>query len=445
LDHRAVTASSNKARLPAWLRWTVVVIGAVALFALVLRLVLPTPAEEYDQLLDELRAEGYALRIADLAGPEPPESDNGASLLDAAVARMTEIVGDPGKALDPLLAEGEAAAESGRARDEASLARAREFLDRIAPALREIEAAADRRIVRWPPNDAVDAPTPWTPTLQRVNRTLEIRLECARTPEERLSAARVMLAIGRKVEPMDVLTAMVASATRGGAVDDLRRQVERGDLPAALARSALDAELRAGTRLSLDRTARLEIAFWAPVLRAVSRGEKVTFGGGSTSYGAELGPEMRSPFARLWLGTPCDALRDLRAVSRVAETSHAARRRELRGIETKASKLSRTFVLPFPIVEKKAAETDARLRLARIALAATERREATGAWPASLDELRDAFVEGGVPLDPFTDRPFTYEVKGRALRISSAGRCDDEPAVAEADLVEDGLVWTIER
>ena len=88
--------------------------------------------------------------------------------------------------------------------------------------------------------------------------------------------------------------------------------------------------------------------------------------------------------------------------------------------------------------------SDAAFRLAAAALAVAERHETTGAWPASLDEIRGEFP-GGVPLDPYTDAPFVYEVMSDTVRIASIGRLPQDDPIDDATLRERGHLWEFRR
>jgi hypothetical protein len=57
--------------------------------------------------------------------------------------------------------------------------------------------------------------------------------------------------------------------------------------------------------------------------------------------------------------------------------------------------------------------------LARVHLAVLEHRARIGSLPATLDELAPLFP-AGVPVDPLTDEPFTYELHADGARLGPA-------------------------
>jgi hypothetical protein len=79
-------------------------------------------------------------------------------------------------------------------------------------------------------------------------------------------------------------------------------------------------------------------------------------------------------------------------------------------------------------------------RLARVALAARAHRDATGAWPASLEELAPA-LGGAVPTDPATGRAFEVVVDGTAVRFRAARAEGDDDAALREKL----LLWEFPR
>ena len=81
------------------------------------------------------------------------------------------------------------------------------------------------------------------------------------------------------------------------------------------------------------------------------------------------------------------------------------------------------------------AERNARLDLARMAVAAARYRVEHGAWPT---EPPLALV------DPFAGKPIRYEVKGDSLRIWSVGRnLKDDGGVSARMPIEGDIVWEL--
>jgi hypothetical protein len=428
---------------PRWLVWSAIAVAALAVFALVLHIVIPSAEEELESLLTELRAEGYALSPTELVGPEPPTADNGAPLLDAAVAKMTKIAGDrkgwtaPGPWKDDFDARKFVS-------DPDATREAREFLARLAPAMADIDEASRRAVLRWPVEDALDAPVPSVPTLQHVQQVLSVRQLAAEWPDDAIEATRVALSIGRKVRATRLIEAFLAAAGRRAAVDGLRVKIEQRAIPAGPARAALDSELREECALSVELCARLEIAVWASAFESLYRDDDRSSDAAGSAPIADGLAEFRSPWVRYRSGTPCDVLRLLRDLSRVPAQPPADCLRSVQRLRDESRPIAEVFAVAGEAAAKQRPLLDAKLRLARVALAATERSETSDVWPASLGQLSDMFPDG-IPLDPFTGRPFLYERDGRAVRIASAGRSDDEPAISESELVERGLVWTIKR
>jgi hypothetical protein len=64
--------------------------------------------------------------------------------------------------------------------------------------------------------------------------------------------------------------------------------------------------------------------------------------------------------------------------------------------------------------------TVAVLRIGRVALALMEHRQRTGRWPATLQEVAQAFG-GSVPTDPYTGHAFVYGRSDGRVRLYAAG------------------------
>ena len=435
---------SPERRWPWWVSWMLIPTAALGALLLLVFLFSPSPLQRYEEAVAELRAQGFAVTPAELARPEPAAEENGAALLDAAVAKMREIAGSDRSAWTaPGPWRGDLEAGWALTADEATLEQGRAFLAQLAPALADVEAASRRQVIQWPPPASIAAPAPQISTLQTVQQVLSLGIDVGRTPEERLESAACSLRLGRRVHATILIEGVVALAIRAGTITALRPHIECGHVPAVLARAALDAELREPVTPTLGSMARMEIATWTPVYGDDLRGvlpkstKQMMRASGVTGT-------LQNTFAKYLMGTPADLLRDLRDAARTPEDSYIRGRVHVEELTGRMRRLSKLHVGWLAQMERNLCRFDATMRLARIALAVTEQRETSGRWPASLDEVRDMFP-GGVPLDPFTEAPFEYEVRADGARIASAGHFPDEPKRLESEIVEDGLVWNVLR
>jgi len=93
-----------------------------------------------------------------------------------------------------------------------------------------------------------------------------------------------------------------------------------------------------------------------------------------------------------------------------------------------------------PKVQKSRLEHRARIRIARLGLAALEYRKMHGAWPPYAEDLASLFSDG-IPIDPFARVPFEFVPDGTTLRIEAAVPWLDED---EGEFREDRRIyWTL--
>jgi hypothetical protein len=85
------------------------------------------------------------------------------------------------------------------------------------------------------------------------------------------------------------------------------------------------------------------------------------------------------------------------------------------------------------------ANIEAMLALARVGLAIENHRDRTGAWPATMEPLAAEFPDG-IPLDPFTRKPFKYRADVGKFTLYSVGTnlTDDG---GRHDLRDGDIVW----
>ena len=434
---------SPERRWPGWVRWILIPIVALVALLLVVFLVSPSPLELYEEAVAELRAQGFALTQAELMGPEPSAEENGAALLDAAVAKMRDIAGERSTWTAPGAWNADLEAGWALTAVDATIEEGRAFLARLAPAMEDVEAASRRPVIRWPAPASIAAPAPQVSTLQAVHQVLSLGIDVGRTPEERLAAAACSMRLGRRVQATILIEGMLALVTRASAINELRPHIECGHVPAALARATLDAELRAPVTPTLGSMARMEIAGWAPVYGDDLRGALPASSQQAMRASGVTGT-LQTSIAKFLLGTPADLLRDLRDAAQTPEDSYIRGHEHVEALVARMRRLSRLHLGWVPQLQRNLCKVDATMRLARVALAVTERRETSGRWPATLDEIGDMFPDG-VPLDPYTEAAFEYEAHESGARIASAGHFPGEPQRLESDIMEDGLSWNVLR
>jgi len=212
------------------------------------------------------------------------------------------------------------------------------------------------------------------------------------------------------------------------ALDGLRAAAARPGFDAAAARAAIEPRLAAlDDPGRLGRSVEVERAWDIVLIRAVLDGEDVG-----------LGPEFAGSTRtrpRSLVGS--DGALLLRLLAREVERAHLPYPRVRPLLEEEAGKkpvpeAGETFgpltarLLP-RVPHAGSARSLARIRLARIALAALARKAAAGALPATLDDLAPDFP-GGVPLDPWTGRPFLYDrdAAGATLASEATERAEEE-------------------
>jgi hypothetical protein len=284
-----------------------------------------------------------------------------------------------------------------------------------------------------------DAPSPIR-GLQRLNILLAARVHLGDDAEAtRLTALRLRLT--EVWEPTSVMEAVVVVALRAHAVDGLLDEVEAGRFDGDHLASLSSLAVR-----ELDDVYERGVAADAVSVAHIWRWMRGDFE--SQVYETALGEvdvlksyaQLRAhiagkPWMRWTLGGDYAT-----AIAKLHESVRAegeSRQEWLKRLQRMASAdrgsytyRNHTYVrsVALPLVAERFVRLAAHQRLARIALASRLYRDATGAWPATLDELADQFP-GGVPLSPFADRPYDLSIEGDALRIA----CPTEPEGGPVD------------
>lgn len=318
-----------------------------------------------------------------------------------------------------------------------------EFVSAHAAFFAAVDAAAAADVIVFPAIRDPSGFLEWAPVhdMVTVAELLRVRACCAATEEERVAALETLLRIGRRWRPRSALEALVAATFVDGAARELASGIAAGRLgPAACAR--LDELLRPDTVARYGDLVRAERAWLlsahdelvdlpgvdddgdASVLDGAGFDREVRFAGLARAFVVESAAEVVE-LSETLRAIPTDDPSSLPAAVDAAtaplldEEPSVLPWRRLRDI------LGRGMAALAAHSPGKLLDIDARVRVARIAVAAEAHRERTGAWPATLDDLADAFG-GATPLDPRTGGAFAFEVSDDgALRIGAPAEVED--------------------
>jgi hypothetical protein len=434
-------------------RWRIVGVVGVGLLLLALQPLIdrflfsdgepePRAAEaRLRQFVDGRRAAGEPTTFAELNPPEPPDADNAAVEIDAALSAVYEQFG-PEKSWPDVGPWAKTASESFEDESPEHVAAQRAFGKQFGPFCDRVAAALDRPRLRFRlvlvPEGVPDGRA--TRTLQAVARIVASEAMVADDPLRRVEAARSLLRMARRNEPFSTMDSIVGAVMAERAATAIRIGLERSEVDPAAARTGLDRFLQG------DWTAAGARVFQAEIVAVISLYETALAGRvDEKKWDRSVGERWRPADAAMVI----DGCKMLKQASRLPIAPFAAYRRSLKTLVDRAKADGNPIALEGLaidgwVVVERLGRLEAQTRLARIALAAAEYRAKHGDFPASLDELAPMFADG-VPLDPYTDAPFVYERTATGVRIASAGRVADEPAVDVETLREKCLVWELKR
>jgi hypothetical protein len=409
--------------------------------------------------LEQRHAAGLPVSFAELDGPPPAESENGAPALDAAVKKLLREHGPSSSwkyspfDVQFLLPEDAPWPDYFTDEQRAELAR------RVAtfrPWSAERDAALAKPRLRLPPRmDLAGMPTDdVTLVLQNAQKIVAMQAAAESDAGERLAACRALLLMGRRAGDGPLVRRMVGMACISSGAHCLRHAASTGAIDPSAARVACDELLRGS---SVDDVRRAIKCFAVDVIeqyRAVVEGRVPSASDHRSGWNwaehklddlwssirdkpRRLEPEsgMARSIVEICRGLDAAADADAATLTSQPATWRLAHGDVLRRFEMDQL-LARTM--------RNARRTDAVARLARVGLAVVEHRGKHGDYPSSLDELKPAFPDG-VPTDPFTDAPFVYEKTPTGARIATAGRAEGDPAVDATELRASGLVWELKR
>jgi hypothetical protein len=441
---------------------TGLVIGLAVLVGAATLLAMPYSRKPVDEYVARVKASGGAVTVRDVIGPDPAPETNGAADVASAGKWMDEHKGDPDtwKVVGPWTERKSGGWYDGLNDEErrdfdAFFADSKPFFDGLAqglakPRLRDSGPAGPRANIDVMPR-------------VRVKNVLAARAVAATAPADRLDATELLAKLGARSESRTVIEEFVASTAMDDATLAVRLALARGDVDASAWRARLDGLLAEPWLPRFRDAVRLHRGYLLELVQTVDFNHPVAF---------ESAAERSQPPAKVALNriverikairdgetappnSPADLARALAATEpfeRSATDSYPRLAAEIAAAAPPTPSgngtmrgAGRDVVLSlFDRIARMLATTETNCRLARVALAASEHRAKHGEFPASLDELKDAFG-GDVPLDPFTDAPFVYEKTTTGVVISSRGRLAGGPSLDES-LEAKGFVWRLAR
>ncbi len=436
-----------------------VVFGLIVVSGLVAAL-MPGPEEHLAELIAELRARGEPVTLAEIDAPMPPDAENGAAELDAAMAWWKEHQPDDDSEApwehrvaglwNPTLEEPWHETASPEQMDAL-----RVLLVDLEPFFLRIDGALARSTLVWPlgPRDTVAGHMVGyripIQSLQTLHKLLAARAHSGATDDDRLIAIRGMLRVGTRIRSQTAIEQLVCATIFVSACQMLRRALEAGSVDPAAAWITLDAELRHRWSQRLPELIRAERANGLQLVPFFIDGSYWTY------LEDELGWTRPTVWERwrqrlngigradweLHPQTVGDMLERLRGLGMFLDPELSARAvwdfRDDERVE------NNTFAMLIPRIAAKLVQTDMSARLARVSLAAYAHREAHGAWPTSLESLAPLFPDG-VPLDPYTERPFVLQRDGDALVLrAQPWESLFKDIEALDDPLEHGHVWRL--
>jgi hypothetical protein len=434
------------------------VVGTVALLGVAAWLLLRTPSEQpFWDYVAELKAAGEPTTFEEFLGPMPAEAENAAPEIEAALAELERSLGRENAWPNGVVTQN-GLFESRRPQLTEEDARAlADFADSLGPLAQRVAAALQRPHCRFARASHPDG-TPDFSGLKRAEAVvalLRARASFARDPMECVEACRSLALMANLMESSAYDERVVAGGALRCCVVALREGlVERG-WDAASARKRLDAPLSAA---------------WLPRTSTAMRSAGAWLLG---KYAALL--EGRAPSDRERLGAATSAWVRLKRlgdhvvgnrVERVFESGHAKETVEECRLAKDASDLP---VAPYPSwreryhdlvrrhglfnrvephwecdIADQFACAEAAARLARVALALAERRQAGLSFPASLDELLPLFADG-VPQDPYSDGHFLYERTSGGVRVWSRTFLSPKAPATFDEAAGFALAWELKR
>jgi hypothetical protein len=432
---------------------------ALVVIGVIVKVVVSQQEDAFFAYLESRHEAGLPVSFADVEGPPPAESENGAPELDAAVKKVLNERG-PSTSwkytsfdVDFVMSDDVPWPDCLTAEQTAEVSR---VVATFGPWTKERDAALAKPKLRLPMRlDADGMPTDEVPRLvMSAGRVIGMQASADADPADRLASCRAAFVLAQRGGEGTLVRRLSAMALSGSGVQCLRCAIESGAFEPSAARAACD-EFLAGScvddvRVGM-RTFAVEIIEQYKAIvedRAVPLSERRTGLNWAEHKFERLWADVRNKPQQLeptkgMARTIVDVCRGLDAVADADVKTLVSQPESWRLAHGDVLHLCQMDELVARVV-RSARRADAQRRLARVALAVAEHRAKRGEFPASLDELKPVFADG-VPLDPFTDAPFVYEKTSTGVRVASAGRGKDDPPIEGTSPRMMGLVWELKR
>ncbi len=439
-----MTADSTSDRRA--LRWTLAGLGV---FVIVVGGILawarfgPNSRYPFDEAVARAEAAGLAVRVRELPGWDMPPEEDGMALLDR-VRTDVERRGNPWTA--ELTGPWDYGLESPWYEHASSerMEALRAWLAENDQVFVDLDLALARRAIR-----ARDEGTfSWTRDLRTVGHLLEASMYADPDAGRRLRAASGLVRLGDRTFPHALVASNIGAAHALSGLAAIQRELEAATTPATTLSTTLSA-CGVRERSTAWRAAiRAEVAWLAEYAKPVE----------PTSFPKLKQLQSKIPeLQAIPLETPgitwAMIAKEFDYNVRLVDLPASDFRTEQRAMLDVAGQVwTEPNALPaFHLsAHRRLADHDAALRLLHIALAATVRRERDGRWPTSLAELAPDFG-GAVPVDPTSNRPFSYETSGDTMRVEVPAEsplrkhAHADAVVPTTELIEAGLVISVTR
>ncbi len=420
------------------------------------------PSEHMAAYVAELRSRGEPASFADLEPPMPYADDNGARDLDLALVwlkqrltRATDEV-DEGSWTEHYAGPwNDALADPWY--DNASaeqLDDVRALLGTFEPFFDRIEAATRKPEMAWrlPPSPvglSAYGPERSSTAWRQAREVVEVQARVAATPDDRHRAVVSLLAVDRRVRLRGCMDHVIDAVRRKLSCVTLRDGVESGRLNATAIRPKCEALLRGGRVAMMPQLLRAHRVGTIEILPVFLDGSanasirsrrKLLFGKRRSS----TWEKWRDSFADRLSGVRSpwrEYLAMLRDLDTVIPSDGIWTRKAEQDLTAFASTWSARGEDFLPRLCRLLRAGDALEELARVALAACEHRDVHGVWPESAAALAPLFP-GGVPLDPYTNEPFSMTLDGETLVIRAQPPEGAIPKKGET-LRDAGLEWRL--